>query len=109
MTQGPCQTRFRLWLATCAAIVIHLVFVLQLLAALPEHGLVLHAFGVFFLPHMILMYYLPPRFDWLSQGTDWWGVVGKIIDAVPASILYGFVVQVVVEQLTKVWKKRRAS
>jgi hypothetical protein len=109
MTQGTCQKRFRYWLAICAAIVVHLVFVLQLLAALPKHGLVLHALGVFFLPHMMLMYCLPPRFDWSSQGIDWWGIVGKIIDAAPASLFYGFVVQLLVGQLRKVWKKRHVA
>jgi hypothetical protein len=109
MTQGSYHTRFRFWLATCAAVVVHLVFVLQLLAALPKHGLVLHAFGVFFFPHMMLMYCLPPAFDWSSQGTDWWGIVGKIIDAAPASLLYGFAVQAFVGQLRKVWKKKHVA
>ena len=109
MTQGSYHTRFRFWLATCAAVVVHLVFVLQLLAALPKHGLVLHAIGVFFFPHMMLMYCLPPAFDWSSQGTDWWGIVGKIIDAAPASLLYGFAVQAFVGQLRKVWKKKHVA
>jgi hypothetical protein len=107
MTQTTRQAPFRFWLTICAAVVVHFVFVLQLLIALPEQGLVLHQLGVFFLPHMMLMYCLPPRCDWSSQGTDWWGVVGKIIDAVPASLLYGFVVQASVGQLRKVWKNRR--
>jgi len=79
-----------------------------MLAALPDHGIVLHSLGFFFLPHMMLMYCLPPRFDWLARGTDWWGLIGKIIDAAPASLLYGIIVQALIGQLKKGRKKRHA-
>ncbi|HWD20658.1 MAG TPA: hypothetical protein VHB20_15425 [Verrucomicrobiae bacterium] len=102
------KMRFRLWLGVWFAVLVHLLFVVQLLMALPDHGLILQAFAAVFMPHAILMYFLPPRFDFLKEGIDWWRLVGKMIDAAPASLFYGFLLQQITDRALKVWRKRRA-
>jgi hypothetical protein len=87
------------------SLIVHLVFILQLTAALARHGLVLRQFGYFFFPHTLLMYFLPPRFSFATDSLDAVRIMGKILDAAPASLLYGlaasYVVQLIADRLRK--------
>jgi hypothetical protein len=87
------------------ACIIHIVFISQMLVAVQDKGLILPKyFGVFF-PHVMLMYCLPPEMPFSDKGVNYWGVAGKIIDAVPASLLYGAVIALVFVALKQIRKK----
>ena len=58
--------------------------------AIPEKGMLSSAWEmVIFLPHVLLMYFLPPGYPFNDQIVNNWKIIGKIVDAFPASILYG--------------------
>jgi len=46
-----------------------------------------------FLPHTVLVYFLPPEyplhFNTGHWDVNWWGFAGKLVDAYPASLVYG--------------------
>ena len=73
-------------------IFIHSIFVAQLVVAMEQQELVLREFAFVFYPHTILMYCLPPAFDPQGGRVDCLRLLGKILDAVPASLAYGFIV-----------------
>ena len=75
------------------ACLVHLVFIGQLLIAMERKGLVLPEFGVIFFPHALLMYCLPPGFTFSGGPTNVLRLIGKVIDAAPASLLYGLILQ----------------
>jgi hypothetical protein len=72
-------------------LMVHLVFVCQLLIATTRHGLILHSVGMVFLPQAILMYSLPPTDPWGPDGLNLFRLIGKIFDALPASLIYGLI------------------
>jgi hypothetical protein len=91
----------KFWLtAFFASIVFHCVFCIQALSVAHQGGLVradTAFFPIFFFPHTLLMYFLPPSdpFSSYQDGSlhiDWWSFVGKLVVAYPASFAYGVVV-----------------
>jgi hypothetical protein len=87
------------------ALVVHLIFIGQLIIAMDKKGLLLPEFGVIFFPHAVLMYCLPPAFDFSATSIDYVRLVGKIIDAIPASLLYGVVLSLMVEAFLRLFRR----
>jgi hypothetical protein len=85
------------WVVIIAvSLVIHTVFCTQAIstARASAGGLVANEFFLLaFLPHYMLMYFLPPNWP-IVNGTDidWWRIAGKLAVAYPASLLYGWFV-----------------
>lgn len=97
MHTDTAKTLGRFDLAIFFSVLIHCLFIMQMISALPGHGLIRGEFAVFFLPHTMLMYFFPPKVDW--NNFHWWAVIGKIAVALPASILYGIIVQLLVNKI----------
>jgi hypothetical protein len=95
------------------ASVVHVLFIAQLLIALPRKSLVLDQCYAAFLPHLVLMYCLPPSFDFYDGNNSPMRLVGKIIDAAPASLLYGFVlycaIRLMLSMVARSYIRRRKS
>src|SRR5690242_9072395 len=70
-------------------LIVHLIFIGQLIVAMDQKGLVLPEFGFLFFPHTLLMYFLPPGFDFANDQISYLRLIGKILDAAPASLAYG--------------------
>ena len=70
------------------AVLIHLAFIAQLIVALPERGLVLPQFAIPLLPHILLMYSFPLRYDFSPGFDSPFRLLAKILAALPASLLY---------------------
>jgi len=70
MSEDTCKKSVRFVLPLVCTIVIHSIFVVQLLLALPQKGLILPAFAIPFLPQTFLMYFLPPKFSWYDKGFE---------------------------------------
>ena|ERR1700722_2114348 len=87
------------------ALIIHLIFILQMLSAIPEKGLVDTNYEVVFFPHAILMYCLPPEMPDFNGPINHWQIAEKIIDAFPASLLYGAAIAFVFIALKRIHKK----
>jgi hypothetical protein len=87
------------------ALIIHAIFIRQMLVAIPEGGLISDNYFVVFYPHVLFMYCLPPEDPLSDKGVNYWGVVGKIIDAFPASLLYGVALTFVFIALKRICKK----
>ena len=106
MSEDTCKKSVRFVLPLVCTIVIHSIFVVQLLLALPRKGLILPAFAIPFLPQTFLMYFLPPKFSWYDKGFDWVGLVGQIIVAMPASFLYGVIIAYLIRRWQELYRKR---
>ena len=74
-----------------SAVVVHIVFCLQAIAAARHGGLILNeALLVAFAPHAFLMFFLPPQDPFaVGDHVNWLRFVGKLADAIPASLMYG--------------------
>jgi hypothetical protein len=87
----------RFWLVTIfASIVIHAIFCVQAYEAAHEGGLIGDGVSMFcFFPHAMLMYFLPPAYPIDQTGgiisVNWVGFAGKLLDAYPASLFYGWI------------------
>lgn len=83
-------------LATLWTCVVHAFFVTQVLFALRLGGLVDSewAMAVFF-PHFILVASLPPKYPLDEKVIHIWKLVAKLLDALPASVLYGVIIAVI--------------
>ena len=85
------------WVVTIVvSILIHFVFCAQAVAAARAGAGGMAAdefFLISFLPHYMLMYFLPPNWP-INNLTeiDWWRVAGKLAVSYPASLLYGWIV-----------------
>ena len=90
-------TNQKRWVITItASLAIHAVFCTQAISAARAGtgGFVANEFFLLtFLPHSMMMYYLPPNWP-IINGTDidWWRVAGKLAVIYPASLLYGWLV-----------------
>jgi hypothetical protein len=95
-----------------ASLVVHGVFCVQAISVVDQGGMVRADpafFPIFFFPHTLLMYCLPPRYPFSYQGaalhTDWWSFLGKLVVAYPASLAYG----AVVASIGRLIRSRRAA
>jgi hypothetical protein len=88
-----------------STLIIHLIFIYQMLNAIPEKGLIDTNYEVVFFPQTILMYCLPPEMPDFNNPINRWQIAGKIIDAVPASLLYGAAIALVFVALKRICKK----
>lgn len=84
--------------AVLASLPIHSLFCYQAVNAAAKGGMIQGKllYKLIFLPHTVLMYFLPPDYPFLSGdgGTimvDWRRFSGKLAVAFPASLVYGFV------------------
>jgi hypothetical protein len=81
-----------LW--TC---IVHALFVTRVLIAVPEGGLMPRSWFdlIVFFPQNTLMYCLPPKYPLDEKGIHPWELVGKLLDALPASVLYGVIIALI--------------
>jgi hypothetical protein len=74
------------------ACIVHAFFISQLMLAMSGGGSSQGDWGsIFFYPHLILMYILPPH-SFNEEGLTGWKFIGKTIGTFPASLLYGAVI-----------------
>ena len=92
-----------LW--TC---VVHAFFVAEVLFALRLGGFVDSdwAMAVFF-PHFILVASLPPKYPLDEKVIHVWKLIAKLLDALPASLLYGIIIALVWNSLYRVLTRVR--
>jgi hypothetical protein len=88
-------------------LLVHLFFVSQLIVATNRHGLILPEFGVIFFPPALLMSCLPPMDPWGESGLNLLRLTGKIIDALPASFLYGIIIMLLLKILGRFFNRKR--
>lgn len=79
-----------------ASLFLHAVFCFQAISAAERGGMVRNAFFmIFYFPHVVLMYFLPPAYPIGQSGgvvrVDWLRFTEKLAVAYPASLLYGLV------------------
>src|SRR5258708_4315837 len=87
------------WLvAFLTSVFVHAVFCVQAASVADQGGLInsgIPFFPVFFLPHTVLIYFLPPCDPFSYHGgileIDRWCFAGKLAAAYPASLMYGIV------------------
>ena len=92
--------KMRFWfMAFLASIVVHCVFCIQAMTVATKGGMVradTAFFPILFLPHTLLIYFLPPSYPFSYEGAilhiDWWSFIGKLVVAYPASFAYGAIV-----------------
>jgi hypothetical protein len=54
-----------------------------------------------FYPHLICMYFLPPKVDFYEKGVNLWLVIAKFAIALPASLLYGAAIALFLNRILK--------
>jgi hypothetical protein len=81
------------------SVIVHALFVWQMVIALSEKTLFAPEFLKVFILHALLIYFLPPAYPILPDGINYWGVIWKAFDAIPASLLYGAIIAFVFEGL----------
>src|SRR5688500_3456397 len=84
------------WLITTAvSILVHTIFCVQAVAAARAGAGSMAAnefFLIAFLPHYMLMYFLPPNWPITNvTQVDWLRVAGKLAVSYPVSLLYGWI------------------
>jgi hypothetical protein len=91
------------------ACVVHAFFISRVLLAIPERAMLRSGWElIIFYPHTILMISLPPGYPFDDQIVNNWKIVGKIVDAFPASLVYGAVIALVLRcLLDKIQKTRK--
>lgn len=84
----------RLMVSLIAAALVHSVFSAQAIYAAQDRSGGLLAADFFFLaclPHVLLMFFLPPAWPSAELGDRyWWCVIGKLLVSFPASLFYGW-------------------
>lgn len=82
--------------------VVHAFFIWRVLLALPERGMFRFDWEILvFYPQVILMFFLPPGYPFNDEVVNNWKIVGKLVDAFPASLLYGVAIALLVSWLVK--------
>jgi len=94
-----------LW--TC---VVHTLFAIQMLYALNFGGLVASewALAVFF-PQLSLDATLPPEYPLDDKVIHTWKLIGKLLDALPASVLYGVIIALIWNSFYRLVQRARTQ
>jgi len=94
--------------AILISIFVHVIFCLQAASVADQGGLINSSkplFPIFFFPHTVLVYFLPPCDPFPYHGgvleVDRWCFAGKLAAAYPASLLYGVVLAASVSFIRK--------
>ncbi len=90
------------------ACVVHAFFIWRVLLAVPERGMLRFNWEILvFYPQVILMFFLPPGYPFNDEPVNNWKIVGKLVDAFPASLLYGVAIALLVNWLVKKFNLNR--
>ncbi len=94
------------FIALTSAIAVHGFFSIQAIAAAHSGGMLRDDIPYFlFYPHLLLIYFLPPNYPIQTAAgghvtIDWLRFIGKLADAIPASLLYGFFIAFIYAWIT---------
>ena len=79
---------------------VHTLFVVQAWFAIGEGSLIYSGWPeVVFRPHGLLIISLPPGFPFDDTIVSNWKIAAKILDAYPASLLYGYIIALIAKTL----------
>jgi hypothetical protein len=92
------------------SLAVHAIFILQGLVAMQERGMLCAGWPEYvFYPHAVLMVSLPPGYPFNDPVVSNWKIVGKFVDAYPASFVYGAAITLLVNWLREKFQRLRPS
>ena len=91
-------------------LVIHAIFALHVLVSLPRQGMASNELlYLFFYPHYVFMYFLPPAYPIYFTGErttiNWVEAIGKILIVLPVSAPYGLLIWPLVSSLRSKYQR----